>query len=277
MSQKVQQLLSTLKQIVNIHQFPFFPYDLYRYFNLLENLEKQQKLVDPMDLTSAFSADAFSNLSYDQIKDRTWLLSRHAGTFQSRKMRQKVRFINDEAREGAQSLINKQPWRDNTFKQMMLSFIDYNDDTLQLHIRNIPLIVGAIFLFLSLRNNQNKRNIIFQINSLINTQSKKLQKKAKEQEQEEEKEEQEIAPEYRGRDDKNGAFQIIKVTGTSETPGAKCMIKTISQIKHILNEVGISNDEITNQLNLVEGEPQSKKYKLCKLLQDHLKSQQRYG
>jgi len=274
MSQEARRLVSTLKKIVHIKQFPFFPYNLYRYFTLLENLAKQKKLVDPIDSRSVFSADAFAHLSYTQIKERNWSVSRHTGSRQSRKKQQKIRFIDDEAREEAQSFINKQSWPNNTIKQMIFSFVDYNDDTLQLHIRDIPLIVCAIFLFLSLRNNPNKRNIIFQINSLINTQSKKLQKRA--EEQEEEKEEQEIVPEYRGRDDKKGAFQIIKVTGTSETSGAKCMDKTIPQIKHILNEVGISNDEIANQLNLVEGEPQSEKYKLCKLLQDHLKSQERY-
>jgi len=274
MSQEARRLVSTLKKIVPIKQFPFFSYDLYRYFNLLENLAKQKKLVDPIDSRSVFSADAFAHLSYTQIKERNWSVSRHTGSRQSRKKKPKIRFIDDEAREEAQSFINKQSWPDNT-KQMMLSFVDYNDETLQLHIRDIPLIVCAIFLFLSLRNNLNKMNIIFQINSLINTQSIKLQKKAKEQE--EKKEDQEIVPEYRGRDDKKGAFQIIKITGTSETTGAKCMIKTIPQIKQILNEVGISNDEIANQLNLVEGEPQSQKYKLCKLLQDHLKRQQRYG
>lgn len=276
MSQEARRLVSTLKKIVPIKQFPFFSYDLYRYFTLVENLAQQKKLVDPIDSRLAFSTDAFSNLSYDQIKDRNWSVSRHAGTRQSRKKKQKIRFVDDEAREEAQSFINKQSWPGNTIKQMMFSFVDYNDNTLQLHIRDIPLIVCAIFLFISLRNNPNKRNIIFQINSLLNTQSIKLQKKAKAKEQEEEKEAQEIVPEYRGRDDKKGDFQIIKITGTSKTSGAKCMDKTIPQIKHILNEVGVSDNEIDNQLNLVEGGPQSKKSKLCKLLQDHLKSQQRY-
>ena len=78
MSQEAIQLLSTLKKIVPIKQSPFFPYNLYRYFNLLENLEKQKKLVYHIDSRSALSADAFAHLSHDQIRDRNWTPSRHA-------------------------------------------------------------------------------------------------------------------------------------------------------------------------------------------------------
>ena len=268
MSSEAKELLFTLKRIVKIDQYPSFRYDLYRYFNLLENLEKQKELVYFIDNASFQMTNVTSDLSYDQIRDRNWRTSQYAGTFQSRKMKHQMRFIDEEARDVAQKLIN-QTRRLQSNKEMMLSFINYNAVKLQLHIRDIPTIVCAIFLFLSLRNKQNKTNIIFQINFLI-----KKSQKNKKTGKKEEKEEDMASVVYWGKNDEEGEFQIIKVTGSSKTSGANCMKKTIPQIRTILNKEGISNDEITKKLNL--NPQQSKKIQLCKWLQDHLKNQNRW-
>ena len=261
----IHNLFRTLEKIVNIQKYPFFRYALYRFFNLLENLNEEKKIVFT-DLTK-YTTDILNTLSYTQIEERNWSEFQGLGTHQSRQMKQKLRFVDQEANEVAHSLINK-VWPDNNILgQTMKHFIVDNAHVIQLYIRDIPTMICALFLFFSLRNKKDKNNILFQLNKKMLTFKKFPKKQVEEREQKVEKV-------LWGKDGDNGEFLIVTVTGLKKTRGALCKNINVSEIILHLNNENITNDEIDKRLNEL-GEIASKK-SLCKLLKEHLKSQNRY-
>lgn len=256
MDRQIKYLVNTLPRIVDTNKYPSFPYDLYRYFNLLENLEEQNELNFSVD-RDPIQID-FSSLSYDQIRQTNF--SRRSGTFQSRKMKKQMIIIDDEAQDVAHSLINRYLPID---KPMMTSFIIQNSHKIQLHIRDIPTMVWAIFLFLVLRKKPDKISILKKIN-------KSLRPEAVEEKEDPEVElepEPEVEPEVWGAEDDDGKFKIVIKTGFNKTSGAICMNKTIGEIQQILREENISEAEIDQC---------PKKKPLCELLQAHLKRHERH-
>ena len=59
------QLFRTLNTIVNIREYPSFPYDLYRYFTLLETLKEENQL--SFDVNRDLQREDLTHVSYDRI------------------------------------------------------------------------------------------------------------------------------------------------------------------------------------------------------------------
>ena len=144
----------TLAKIVNIRKYPSFPYDLYRYFNLLEDLKDEGQV--NFDVIQNVQVADFSGLSFPQISEYNFSQSA-AGTFQSRHMKRKLKFVDEEANEVALSLINRVTWPYN-IQPNMESFITKNSLDIQLYIRDIPTMVCAIFVFLVLHHKKSDKS-----------------------------------------------------------------------------------------------------------------------
>ena len=141
----------------------------------------------------------------------------------------------------------------------------------QAHGLAIPVMAGAVFLFLSVRTNPDKEKIVAQ---LLKTLNKPASGRPKPEGPDEPKEK--APPVYWGKTDK-GDFRIITVRGAGQTSGAKCRDKKIVDIKKILQEEGFSSEEIDRHMEPREEESQlSLKQKMCQLLENHLKEQNRY-
>lgn len=248
------------KIVVPIKKYPSFPYDLYRYFYLLENLPNLNYRIDHQ-----FSrpTEIIKNISFEDQKDRDWSGAWHAGTQQSQQEKKITRFVNEEALNAARYLIENRSWGDQ--QHLMLNFIEFNSDALQLHIRDIPTMMCAIFLFLRLRAfpNQNKNKILSDLNQIllhiINSPKK----------QEEKKEPQQKEEVLWGKDNDKGNLLIVKVTKMGPqkskiTKGALCMNKNVDEIQSILNKEN------------VKWEKHDSKKQLCQLLKKYLQKKNRY-
>ena len=258
---ELNKLFNTLGQIVKIPKNPAFPYDLYRYFNLLENLKDENQL--SFEVIRDVQRDDLLNVSYDRIGEYNLSGSQGSGTFQTQEMKQKLKFIDQEAIEVAQSLIKKMTWPDN-IQPNMESFIAKNSHAIQLYIRDIPTMVCAIFVFLVLRNKPNKI-------SILNLLNRKISQTLIPKKQKQEKKEGEQKVEIFGKYGDNDEFLIVTVTGSKSTKGARCESISKEKLKSYLHNENITKEDIEKELG--------KKYtnkNLCQLLKSHLQSQKRW-
>ena len=241
------QVFRTLTTIVNIREYPSFPYDLYRYFTLLENLKEENKL--SFDVYEGDIQPATFALSYDRFNEYSF--SEFQGTFQSRQMKAKLKFIDDEASKDAQAVIAQvKLWPFNS-QPNMKSFINKNSKAVQLYIRDIRTMVCAIFVFLWLRpHKKDKIRILKLLNEKMQQQIPKKQ--------EEKKDEGGPQVEILGRENEKGEFYIGTKT-KSKTTWAKCLNKTIPQLKVYLNRENIPIKT-------------SSRKSLCILLKNHLQN-----
>ncbi len=127
------ELFNVLLKMINVQNYPSVPYDIYRYYTLLEDLDKKHDLVFNRDQKEESD---FNFLSYDQIDQLNF--SQILGTQPSKKMKKVIRIIDDEAIEVAHYLINKTLWSksDPEIKTDMMAFIVNNADGIHLYIRD---------------------------------------------------------------------------------------------------------------------------------------------
>ena len=90
------ELFNVLLKMINVQKYPSVPYDIYRYYTLLEDLDKKRDLVFNRDQKEESD---FNFLSYDQIDQLNF--SQILGTQPSKKMKKVIRIIDDEAIEDA--------------------------------------------------------------------------------------------------------------------------------------------------------------------------------
>ena len=94
------ELFTVLLKMVNVQNYPSVPYDIYRYFTLLEDLDKNRKL----NLNLEQKSTSFDTLSYDQIEHLGF--SHLSGTRPSKQSKKIIRMIDDEAVEDFGRLVN---------------------------------------------------------------------------------------------------------------------------------------------------------------------------
>ena len=166
------QLFHILKNIVNIREYPSFPYDLYRYFTLLENLKEENQL--SFEVYRDLQRENLAHVSYARLIEYNF--SEIQGTSQSRQMKAKLKFIDDEASKDAQAVIAQvKLWPFNS-QPNMKSFINKNSKAVQLYIRDIRTMVCAIFVFLWLRpHKKDKIRILKLLNEKMQQQIPKKQ------------------------------------------------------------------------------------------------------
>lgn len=258
------ELFKVLLQMINVQKYPSVPYDIYRYFTLLEDLDKERSLVFNLDQKDS----DISCLSYDQINQLNF--SRIIGTHAGRQI--KIRMIDDEAMEAALHLINTTLWPDPSIKSDLQDFIENNVDGIHLYIRDITTMVYTIFVFLSLRRTSagTKTEVFSHLNQLIKNEigAKDLEEEKKEPEEEEWV--------LWGKDNKQGQFLIIEKTSKKETSGTKCINKRIPDIKLLLDKEHIRDEYNEFFKNKEISGKRGEKKILCNFLKQHLIEKKRY-
>jgi len=251
------KLFDVLLKMIDVQKNPSVPYDIYRYFTLLEDLNKEKNIFFNNDQKET----DFDTMSFDQIAQLN--PSQILGTWKSKQMKKAMKLIDEEAIEVSLKLINTIWSNDNAIKSTMTTFIVNNAYGIQLYIRDIKTMVYTIFVFLSLRgkSDDTKTKILFHLNHLIKEIIPVIDKKEAKKEPEEKKEEV-----LWGKDNKNGEFLIISKKGLS---GARCMNKNIADIEKFLEKENIKDEyEASSQGRF--------KKNMCNFLRQHLKNKKRY-
>ena len=279
------ELFNVLLKMINVQNYPSVPYDIYRYYTLLEDLDKKHDLVFNRDQKEESD---FNFLSYDQIDQLNF--SQILGTQPSKKMKKVIRIIDDEAIEVAHYLINKTLWSksDPEIKTDMMAFIVNNADGIHLYIRDITTMVYTIFVFLSLRRMSApmKTEVLFKLNQKIKDKirpppSGASSGKEPEEEMKDPKDPEDLKQVLWGKDNKHGQFLIVEKREGRETPGIKCMNKRIPEIELLLDKEQV-RDEYNVYFNAIlknknfSGKRGKKKI-MCEFLKQHLIKNKRYN
>ena len=279
------ELFNVLLKMINVQNYPSVPYDIYRYYTLLEDLDKKHDLVFNRDQKEESD---FNFLSYDQIAQLNF--SQILGTQPSKKMKKVIRIIDDEAIEVAHYLINKTLWSksDPAIKTDMMTFIVNNADGIHLYIRDITTMVYTIFVFLSLRRMSApmKTEVLFKLNQKIKDKirpppSGASSGKEPEEEMKDPKDPEDLKQVLWGKDNKHGQFLIVEKREGGETPGIKCMNKRIPEIELLLDKEQV-RDEYNVHFNAIlknknfSGKRGKKKI-MCEFLKQHLIKNKRYN
>ena len=265
------ELFTVLLKMVNVQNYPSVPYDIYRYFTLLEDLDKNRKL----NLNPEQKSTSFDTLSYDQIEHLGF--SHLAGTRPSKQSKKIVRMIDDEAVEVALYLIKKTSWpqSDHAMKSTLSSFIANNSHSIRLYIRDVTTMVYSIFVFLSLRNMSEsmKTEVLFQLNQKIKGKLRPAGPPEPEEKVEETGDEKWV---LWGKNNKSGEFLIVKKSQEKETPGSKCINMRVSVIESFLDKERI-RDEYNQILKKRGGRGRKGEKKfMCEFLKQHLIKNKRY-
>ena len=276
------ELFNVLLKMINVQNYPSVPYDIYRYYTLLEDLDKKHDLVFNGDQKEESD---FNFLSYDQIDQLNF--SQILGTQPSKKMKKVIRIIDDEAIEVAHYLINK-TFLSKThlaIKTDMMAFIVNNADGIRLYIRDITTMVYTIFVFLSLRRMSApmKTEVLFKLNQKIKGKIRPLPSGASsgKESEEEMKDSEDLKWVLWGKDNKHGQFLIVEKREGRETPGIKCMNKRIPEIELLLDKEQV-RDEYNVYFNTIlknkkfSGKRGKKKI-MCEFLKQHLIKNKRYN
>ena len=279
------ELFNVLLKMINVQNYPSVPYDIYRYYTLLEDLDKKHDLVFNRDQKEESD---FNFLSYDQIAQLNF--SQILGTQPSKKMKKVIRIIDDEAIEVAHYLINKTLWSksDPAIKTDMMTFIVNNADGIHLYIRDITTMVYTIFVFLSLRRMPApmKTEVLFKLNQKIKDKirpppSGASSGKEPEEEMKDPEDPEDLKQVLWGKDNKHGQFLIVEKREGGETPGIKCMNKRIPEIELLLDKEQV-RDEYNVHFNAIlknknfSGKRGKKKI-MCEFLKQHLIKNKRYN
>ena len=265
-------LFKVLLQMINIQNYPSVPYDIYRYFTLLDDLDKNRKLF----FEQKEGETDFNTLSYDQISHLNF--SRTVGTRVSKQLKQKIRAIDTEAAEAAQYLINNTIWPHSDVEAEMHDFIANNAYSIHLYVRDIKTMVYAIFVFLSLRSLSDpaKTKVLFDLNRKIKDALGVIERKEAEVEKKDPVEEEWV---LWGKDNKKGEFLIVEKRGANETPGIKCMNKRLADIELLLDKEQIRDQYNIHLNNVFKDKPKGKRGKkklMCDFLRNHLIKNKRY-
>ena len=266
------ELFDVLLEMIKIKEYPSLPYDIYRYYTLLEDLDENRALVFNLDQKEETS---FDTLSYAQISQLNF--SQIIGTQPSRQTKKVIRMIDDEAIEVAQYLINKTCWSNPAIQSDMMDFIVNNAAGIHLYVRDITTIVYAIFVFLSLQrlSAPMKTQILFNLNQKI---KETIRPPPDQKEPEEEVKDPEEDEEWVlwGKDNKHGQFLIIEKRKRKETSGTKCMNKRIPELKALLDKEGIREEYNEYFENKNFPKKRSQRKPMCEFLKQYLINNKRY-
>jgi len=262
------ELFKVLLQMINIQKYPSVPYDIYRYFTLLDDLDKNRGLF----FEQKGGETDFNTLSYDQISHLNF--SRTVGTRISKQLKKKIRAIDTEAAEVAQYLINNTIWPHSDVEAEMRDFIANNAYSIHLYVRDIKTMVYAIFVFLSIRSlpDPAKTKVFLDLNRKIRN---KIGVPDRREAEEEKKDPEEEGWVLWGKDDKKEQFLIVEKRGAKETPGIKCMNKRLADIELLLDKEQI-RDEYNIVLKSKTERKRGKKKLMCDFLRNHLIKNKRY-
>jgi len=253
--------------MINIQNQPSVPYDIYRYFTLLDDLDKNRGLFFGQEEKET----DLNTLSYDQINKLNF---GELGKRVSKQTKKKIREIDTEATEVAQYIITSTSWPYSNVKDEMSDFITNNAYGIHLYVRDIKTMVYAIFVFLSIRSlpDPAKTKVLLDLNRKIRN---KIGVPDRREAEEEKKDPEEEGWVLWGKDDKKEQFLIVEKRGAKETPGIKCMNKRLADIELLLDKEQI-RDEYNIVLKSKTERKRGKKKLMCDFLRNHLIKNKRY-